>query len=676
MAVQLLAAGDKVIFLLDVDDKTYERFNNVERLELPNPGNCVAYRVDTLLGGEIANIDAFNCWYDWRAYVLNQAALRVHARHQPDLIEFFDYHGVAYYALNEKIALSAYEGTRIAVRFHATIEAMDAVDLTNALRPDLYTLYSLERISLALADSVIVPSLSFYEEALLPLYPFVRGRQAVAVPPLKKTLKATEAEPDASAVLFYGRLFAIKGVDLLVDAAISWLRRSPDIQAEFHFLGGDSHQPPDGSYPYADYLARRIPSDLRARFHFHGHASHEQTEALLKNVRFAVFPNRYESFCYAVHEMYAAGVPVIVSDIPAFKDFFRTDSNCLSFDANSSEALAASMNRMWRDDALRRRLTCPYPVDQNEIAPVYHAGPRLRSDASQLDDTIRILVLIIADRAEEASQACRAARGAGCDPVILLRVAPESSASSMVLFGSNVRAVDEHGSSVDMHALRTVDALIVLQGSDRVEEEFLKSATLVLRNHPRIVYVSCWRHWRGRLNAYALPLFLDALPLMGHSPHTRSVIRTEPGRPLLDIFDAGAGEYAELKYLWAQVKDETQGLVIPRSWIEARTDQPNYPAPKQLSYLLNGNPCLGRKIRIVQYAAAKANMEGGSSSRHRQAVNEIATLPTSLVVTLLWGGRCVAHVYRRARSVLAKTYKFIRALRAGRHLGPQPTDKS
>ncbi|MBO9330453.1 glycosyltransferase [Achromobacter xylosoxidans] len=662
LATQLLAAGYRVVFLLDVAEDVFDRFDRVERFRLPNPHNCVAYCVQSLMGDEAMSPAGFTSWYDWRAYVLHQATLRVHALQTPDLIEFFDYYGVAFYALNEKIALEAYKGTRIAVRFHATIEAMDTVDLTNSLHPDLYALYSLERASLALADTVIAPSNSFYERSLKLLYPYTQGRQTIAVPPLRKTLASVQTEPQAQGVLFYGRLFAIKGVDLLVDSAVSWLRKRPELPTAFYFLGGDSNQPPDGAYPYVDYLTRRIPLDLRARFHFMGHMQHDQVEALLKKVRFAVFPNRYESFCYAAHELYAAGVPLIVSDIPGFSDFFENERNCLSFDATSSDALLSCMDRMWDDDALRTRLSYPYPVVADQLASVYR-GTAVVEDALAPLPSVRILALVMADSFGAARHACEIAQQAGCEVVVLLRVPANSNEPSALLFGSNVRCVDASGRELDMQALRALDALLVLRESDRVDPEFLNVAARVLATQPGIPYVNCWRCQGGDLQAYALPLFLDIAPMSGRSPFTRSVMRTESGRLLLDMFDAGVGEYAELKYLWDLTRGGVPGMVVPRPWISVDEEPPSYPDPKQFSYLLNGNRDHMRKERIAQYAVAKWNASAGQDSHIRKSLDEIGSLPASVVIALARLGGFVTRTYRGAGSFRDRLLRKLRALR-------------
>ena len=666
LATQLLTAGHRVVFLLDVAEEIFDEFDRVERAKLPNPHNCVAFRVDALVGADAADANSFISWYDWRAYVLNQAALRVHALEHPDVLEFFDYYGTAFYALNEKLGLGAYQGTRIAVRFHATIEAMDAVDLTNALSRDLYTLYSLERASLALADTVVVPSESFYRESLLPLYPWIKGKEALAVPPLRKLLSRQNISTTTNGILFYGRLFAIKGVDLLVDSAISLLRERPEIEAQFYFLGGDSHQPPDGAYPYADYLVRRIPQDLRGRFHFIGHATHEQTEELLRDIRFAVFPNRYESFCYAAHEIYAAGVPMIVSDIAGFKDFFQHDRNCLRFESGSSDALVACMARLWDDTQLRQTLSYPYPVVFDNVASVY-LDASVNETAHTADPQFGILVLILTDSIQDAQPVSEQVRLAGGEPLLLLRAQPQSDEPSVVLFGSNVRCVDPGGAALDVHAIRTRQAIMVLRSSDRIDPAYLTCAATVLSKQHRIAYVSSWQDQGSGSTAYALPLMLDVAPVSGRSPLTRSVMRTSPGRRLLDVFEAGMGAYAELKYLWDLTRNEEQGLVIPRVWTHVVAEPDQYPSPKLYSYLLNGNFSVERRKRIAQYAVGTWNMSVGQDARRRKVLDNMNSLPTPVIVPLFFVGRSIAYVYRRSRSVLQGLKRRLNALSRGRN---------
>ncbi len=659
VAVQLLDAGARVVFLLDVDKDVFARFNSVERLKLPNPNNCVAYRVGDLCGDDLLPRERFSSWYEWRSYILNVAALKVHERERPQLIEFFDYHGVAYYALCEKLALGAYEGTRIAVRYHATIEAMDRVDLTNSLHPELYLLYSMERAALRLADAVLVPSESVLKRTLASLYPKVEAHHVLAVPPLQKTLKKHGSDGTENGILFYGRLFSIKGVDLLVDAAVLWMRQRPDLSPDFYFVGGDSRQPPDGSGLYADYLKRRIPADLRARFHILGHLSHEQTEALLEKIRFAVFPNRAESFCYAAHELYAGGVPLVVSDIPGFEDFFQHEKNCLVFDCESSDMLAATIDRLWDDEALRERLAFPYPVVPDEIAPIYDmkAGAPECGDEPKGDQTFGILVVVQAETLSRVQPLCAQLASRGYESVILLPALRTELEVSAFLLGRNVRCVDRTGLAIDLHAMRTSDAMVILSEGDAVDPDYLDIAARVLRTRADIPFVSAWSirtHAAGEraIDPYSLPLALDAAPMNGRGPRTRAVFRTRAGRPVLDIFDTGLAEYAEFKRLWALAQDGEAGLLIPRPLLELPAEEAGYPSAKQISYLLNGDDSADRRKRLSQSSVAHWNASPLASEGAvpvRKLMDEAGALPPDLLRLLLRMGNMVVRIYRRFR---------------------------
>ncbi len=134
-------------------------------------------------------------------------------------------------------------------------------------------------------------------------------------------------------------------------------------------VGYDSDESPIAG-GYTKYLRTLIPERLRPRFVFRGHLSHEQVSKRLDHALFAVFPNRIESFCYALHEVYDAGVPVVINDLPAFRDFFEDGRNAIVYDG-STQGLLASMKRMIDDDALRDRLCRPYPVADHPIGEFY-----------------------------------------------------------------------------------------------------------------------------------------------------------------------------------------------------------------------------------------------------------------------------------------------------------------
>lgn len=664
VACQLLEAGHRVIFLLDVDRQTFDRFDQEERLLLPRSENCVAYQLSQVIPQAAPTREEFGSWYEWKSYLLSLGAQHVHERESPDLIEFFDYHGVAYYALCEKITLGKFHGSRIAVRFHATIEAMDRVDLTNFLSPELWTLYSLERGALDLAETVIAPSHSFYEQSLSSLYPGSRGREEIAIPPLRKALvKHENPERDPQAVLCYGRLFSIKGVDLMVDAAVLWMQQAPDVKPQFYFVGGDSMQPPDGSGEYAQYLKRRIPADLKPYFHFTGHMTHEAMEELLGDVRFAVFANRYESFCYAAHELYAAHVPLIVSRIPGFADFFEHEKNALVFDETQADSLVFAMDRLWRDGALRSKLAFPYPVIPSSVATVYakensaswiQAGDE-RSPPSQ----VRVTAMIIAGSLVDAKQTAKPLRDlAGHRCLALLPAESRPDEISAYLFGRNVICVDLDGKVQDFHGLRATEALLVLRCGDAIDAEYVTTAASTLARCPAVPFVTCWQHRlttvEGAFDTYALSLALDAAPMSGRSPYTRAVFRTDPKRLILDSFETNLGQYAELGFLWSLTESAQPGVVIPRAWIKLTVENFDPPTPKQLSYLLNRDRSMTRRTRLAQFAVANWNV-GPSILAQQEMAAELRTLPPELTLLLVRVGYKIVSLYSRfglARKVI------------------------
>lgn len=656
VACQLLEAGYRVVFLLDVDRQTFDRFDHEERLLLPNADNCIAYQLSEVLPKDMLTREDFGSWYEWRSYLLSLGAQYVHEMERPDLIEFFDYHGVAYYTLCEKITLGKFPGSHIAVRFHATIEAMDRVDLTNFLSPELCTLYSLERGALDLAETVIAPSHSFYEQSLSSLYPGSRGREKIAVPPLRKALvKHQNPKRNPQAVLCYGRLFSIKGVDLMVDAAVLWMQQSPDVQPQFYFVGGDSMQPPDGSGEYAEYLKRRIPAELKPYFHFTGHITHAAMETLLADVRFAVFANRYESFCYAAHELYAAHVPLIVSGIPAFADFFEHEKNALIFDESRADSLVLAMDRLWRDDALRTRLAFPYPVIPRSVATVYaenHSASWIEADAGQQPPSqVRVTTMIIGGSLSDAEQTARPLRGLpGHRCLALLPAESRPDEISAYLFGRNVICVDLDGKVQDFHRLRATEALLVLRSGDAVDAEYLTTAASTLARCPVVPFVTCWQHRlttvEGAVDTYALSLALDAAPVSGRSPYTRAVFRTNPERLILDSFETNLGQYAELGFLWSLTESAQPGVVIPRPWIKLTVENFDPPTPKQLSYLLNRDRSGARRTRLAQLAVANWNV-GPTIVAQQEMAAELRTLPPELTFLLVRVGHKVVTLYSR-----------------------------
>ena len=82
----LLAEGHEVLFLLDVPEQAFDRFQNVDRLALPNHQRCRAYHVDALCREIAFRPQDFLAVDAWRAYRFHFACRQVYAAERPDVI--------------------------------------------------------------------------------------------------------------------------------------------------------------------------------------------------------------------------------------------------------------------------------------------------------------------------------------------------------------------------------------------------------------------------------------------------------------------------------------------------------------------------------------------------------------------------------------------------------------
>ena len=153
----LLSQGHEVVFLLDIPAEHFHCFRDEHRLDLPHPENCRAYHVDALCADAPLRDSDFPGFFTWKAYRFDFACRQVCALEHPDVVEFFDYCGVAHYALSAKAAGLDYQDTHLAIRLHNTCEVMDVHEATKPLCFDRYMLYALEHGALRLAESVLYP---------------------------------------------------------------------------------------------------------------------------------------------------------------------------------------------------------------------------------------------------------------------------------------------------------------------------------------------------------------------------------------------------------------------------------------------------------------------------------------------------------------------------------------
>lgn len=124
-------------------------------------------------------------------------------------------------------------------------------------------------------------------------------------------------DPDATTLLYVGRLQAVKGPDVLIDALGRLQADRPDLTAglQAHIVGDSSGDSPDDARTAATIRARVGELGLVSQVHFH----EPQTAAVLADFYRAadlvVVPSRSESFGLVAAEATASGVPVLAAAV-------------------------------------------------------------------------------------------------------------------------------------------------------------------------------------------------------------------------------------------------------------------------------------------------------------------------------------------------------------------------
>jgi phosphatidylinositol alpha-mannosyltransferase len=157
---------------------------------------------------------------------------------------------------------------------------------------------------------------------------------------------ATRATPR---IVFLGRLEHRKGADVVVRAFLALASERPDV--ELRILG-------DGPLrPLLERLRGGAPRAVAERIELAGRADPTALPRLLGDADVAVLPARGgESFGIVLLEAMAAGVPIVATDIPGYRDVARHDREALLVVPDDAAATAVAIGRILDEPALAARL--------------------------------------------------------------------------------------------------------------------------------------------------------------------------------------------------------------------------------------------------------------------------------------------------------------------------------
>ncbi len=553
-ATNLLARGHEVVFLLDVPKKQFKKFNEVDRLKLPSAHNCRAHDARAMTADFPWPSDAeIPCGIQRRvaAYAHAYKKLLVEEPNL-DFVEFIEYTGIGYYAMLERVFGREPEGVSkptIGVRLHNPLELIDRFSPTSEMGRSRYGLYGFERAGIALAEAVLTPTRPYYEAYFKDDYALGERRVVESQSP-KQPLPAVGSfqVERTNTITFVGRMWHFKGVDQLVHAAVALLRERPELDYRFELIGPDSKESPfHGSF--TEYLLTMVPEAMRSRFEFTGNLSHEQIAERLQRSAFAVFPNRFESFCYALHETYDAGVPVVINELPGFTAFFEDGTNCVTYDG-TTEGLVRAMARMIDEPELRERVRKPHEVATEPLGAFYdEPSPRVPIVDSEASEAGEALVLVLCparvEQARPTLEALSRQTHRRFRTVCLVGVEPDSE-ETLWLFGSAWHARSPDGTPLGGDALTTAEGLAILRAGDKPDPAWLASCMGALARASQLHAAGTWGTRSGRLEPTQLDICPETWAYERGATLTRLVHRTRPGRVAIDLFDTNLGPLGEI----------------------------------------------------------------------------------------------------------------------------------
>lgn len=592
---QLLSEGHEVVLLLDVPRPYFERFEKDDHPTLAVPERCRAHQVDALC--EDMPAFASDVENPFLAKSLRFAhAVRKLAEQDPvDFVEFFEYCGVGYYALVEKRFGLQPQRPVLGMRVHNSVELIDLHEGTKAIDRDRSILYGLERAGLAHAEATLLPSESYAETYYLDRYALPREAIAISEPPTAPFPKKREHPPEqVREVLFFGRIFEFKGVERLVRAALLLLESDPTLDVDFVFVGNDSRDGPGGG-SYTEYLKNTIPERWRTRFVFTGHLSHDEAADRFGRALVAVFPNRFESFCYAAHEVFESGVPLLMADIPAFRNYFDEGVHAWYFDGSSTD-LAARLGELLGDRARLAALDEGRRLTRDPLGPFYDAPRALRPVAGdeELDPEVTTVVIVPGAATDAQLQATLDAVSPGQHAGDRLLVAYEDAdprapkgATGVRWLGATRVLASVDGAAVALASLTTSDALWLLVAGDLPDADYLSVCRGALARNASLGYAGTWlARADGGLVEAPVDVIPERHPFDVGSMKTRVLVRTQRDELLVELFEPQAGVYGELGVLWQAEARWGRGCLLPVPKLVQSAAEPEAREPGQLAYLI------------------------------------------------------------------------------------------
>ncbi len=550
----LLRNGHDVALILDLSTAEFRAWTQSHsKRVIDGSGTLQSYQADDLCADIELARENFPSEAHWKSYRFAWCLKKVHLKQHLDFAEFIDYCGAAYYSLIERAHHpDAFPG-RIAIRLHNTIEVI-ARRTESSFEDFRLADFALERAALAMVDVVLSSGQAYFDEEIATLYTIDRRRLHLS-PLVCEVREPVVRREQARDVLFVGRLSTFKGLDRFLHAAVAILSDAAvsDTVGDFIVIG-PSETVSSGQSEAA--LLAIAAGHLGERIKILGRLGHDQIRRHYETASCAVFANRMESFCYAAHEAHLAGVPLVLTEIPTFRDFFVDAETALLVDGSVSSLVRAIL-RLATDRELNHRLSISRAATVTRYTqdhyPRHTAIAPFEPALSQTGETCSDLsVVVVHETAKDtdATAADIAALLAALPGVHAVQLRPGETGSRVPIFGDFYALSDRDGAGLVVQTVALRSHVVFVYPNRLPDAAFLRAALGILTAMPIVGAVCPARtDSDGTVKAARLPIALEAaegesVALIG------AVFRT--GRPacLVDLV-TDPGPTSELAILWS-----------------------------------------------------------------------------------------------------------------------------
>jgi hypothetical protein len=295
--------------------------------------------------------------------------------------------------------------------------------------------------------------------------------------------------------------------------------------------------------------------------------------------------------------------------------------NALMFDG-TVEDLHRQMTRLNEDSSLRRALAEHIYQPSASPGAFYQQLPRGswihgERDAPSTKPSALICVLV-----EEGSESLlartldRIGKGpAGVEALILRRGAPSPEQPTMRFLGHAWAPGTPDGEPIDPTQLTTREALLILRAGDLPHDGFIEQGLEILGRQSEIDFVGSWASLPdGGTHTALWDVMPEGTPFFDSVLPTRCVMRTDPGRLLIDLFDERAGTLGEIAYLGGL----GCGLVIPEVRLTFVDGAPCRATPEEIAYVTVADRSAWHAKRLARMLAAAATTHGSLFAHDHQ----------------------------------------------------------